>query len=168
MRTTCYSRSASRPFSTTASNLSAGRAALLYQTVNLSAWLFSPACFVMFDRPCSTDIIAISALRTAPGRFSGDVFGIEVVTLPAIPAHRCSGIWEWLLYRNRMWCFSREPWRRKSGASRFRGRRCSSNQAAEDCSGGKSSGLRAYVPPHQKRSGTGPCPPQYLVSLKNE
>ena len=65
VRTNCYSQSASRPFSTTASNLSAGRAALLF---NFSAWLFSTDCFVMFDRPCSTDIIAISALKTAPRR----------------------------------------------------------------------------------------------------
>ena len=51
-------------------------------------------------------IVAIFALKIAPRRFSGDVFGIEVIIFPAIRPHRCSGIREWFPYRKRMWCFT--------------------------------------------------------------
>ena len=99
---------ASRPFSTAKH--------VVEQAVQhckaLCSRLCSTACLVMFGRPCSTVmiagrcIVAGSAPTKAPRRFSGDVLGIEVVTIAAIRAHRCSGVREWLLYRKRMWCFT--------------------------------------------------------------
>ena len=73
--------------------------------------LFSTACLVMFDRPCSTvmivsrGIVAISALKIAPRRFSGDVLGIWVV-ITIVFAHRCAGIRKWFFDGIGMWCFA--------------------------------------------------------------
>ena len=67
--------------------------------------MFSTACLVMFDRTCSTDIVAISALKIAPRRFSGDVHGIGVIIIPVF-AHGCAGIRKWFPDGIGMWCFA--------------------------------------------------------------
>ena len=76
--------------------------------------LFSTACLVMFDRPCSTVmiagrcILAVSALKIAPQRVSGDVLGIWIVTTPVF-AHGCTGIRKWFIDGIGMWCFAMPP-----------------------------------------------------------
>ena len=73
--------------------------------------LFSTACLVMFDRPCSTVmiagrcIVAGSALTIAPRRFSGDVLGIWVVSM-IVFAHGCVNKRKWFFDGIGMWRFA--------------------------------------------------------------
>ena len=77
----------------------------------LCSRLCSTACLVIFGRPCSTVMIAsictvaISALKIAPSRFSGDVLGIWVVIMIAF-AHGCASIRKWFWDGIGMWCFA--------------------------------------------------------------
>ena len=91
-----YSSSSSRLFSATAPKLSV---------------MFDTACRVVFDRLCSTVVIAgrcifaISALKITPWRVSADVSGICVV-ITIVFAHGCAGIWKWFCDGIGMWCFA--------------------------------------------------------------
>jgi hypothetical protein len=75
--------------------------------------LFSTACLVMFDRPCSTVMIvncclvAISALKIAPRRIPENctTVGILVIITPVF-AHGCTGIRKWFADGTGMRCFA--------------------------------------------------------------
>ena len=59
-------------------------------------------CTVMIAGRC---IVAVSALKIAPRRVSGDVLGILVVITPVF-AHGCTGIRKWFIDGIGMWCFA--------------------------------------------------------------
>ena len=54
---------------------------------------------------CGRCNLAVSALKIAPRRVSGDVLGISVVTTPVF-AHGCTGIRKWFIDGIGMWCFA--------------------------------------------------------------